>query len=98
MDTSLSAVPSVARPGPSLGAALEARLFFSRALSGWHGLEALVGDRFTALDRQSVCTGSKSLFGAFDGRQLDPQVVGEPLIEFVVVQAGGLIGHVLVGR
>src|SRR5713101_8098307 len=50
-----------------LGAALETRLLFDGALGGWHGLETLVGDRFAALDRQSVGPGSKSLFGAFDG-------------------------------
>ena len=61
-----------------LGAALETRLLFDSALGGWHGLETLVGDRFAALDRQSVGPGSKSLFGAFDGLQLDSQVVGEP--------------------
>ena len=81
-----------------LGAALETRLLFDSALGGWHGLETLVGDRFAALDRQSVGPGSKSLFGAFDGLQLDSQVVGETLIQSVVVQLGRLSGHVLVGR
>jgi hypothetical protein len=81
-----------------LGAALETRLLFGSALGGWYGLESLVGDRFVALDRQSVGPGGKSLFGACDGRQFDSQVVGEALIQFVVVQIGRLIGHVLAGR
>jgi hypothetical protein len=69
-----------------LGAALETRLLFGSALGAWHGLETLVGDRFAALDRQSAGPGRKPLFGAFAGRQFDSQVVGEALIQFVVVQ------------
>jgi hypothetical protein len=84
-------------PFLGLGAVLETGLFSGCALGGWHGLETLVGDRFAALDRQPVCPGGKSLFGAFDGRQLDPEVVGESLRQFVVVQVGRLIGDVLIG-
>ena len=74
-------------------------LFFRCALGRREDLEAFVGDRLPALDREAVCSGGETLLGSLDGGELFAQVISQTLVELVLVEIGCEICRVeLVGR
>src|SRR5260370_4165308 len=97
-DTSASNVRTRVMVATALSAALVARLLFGRALGGRHGLEPFIGDRLPALDREPVRSLRKPFLRALERSQRDSPIVGETLVQFVVVQVRRLVGQVCVGR
>ena len=74
-------------------------LFFGGALCSREDLEALVGNRLAALDREAVRAGCEPCLRAFDRRELLAQVGFEPLVELVLVEVGREVAGVdIVGR
>src|SRR5581483_7125855 len=59
-----------------------------RQLGGRDGLEALVGDRLPALDREAVGARGKTPLRSLDGRELFAEVVAQSLVELVLVEVG----------
>ncbi len=90
IDTLSAAVRAAgARSGsrPRRRSAGGALLLLDRQLGGREGLEALVGDRLAALDRDAVGAGAESHLGALDGGEPPLQVLEPAGVELVLVEA-----------
>ena len=62
------------------------RFLLDRALRGRDGLEALVGDRLAALDREPVRARGEPLLGTLERRELRLEVLRAAGVELVLIE------------
>jgi len=79
-------------------ASLEARLLLRRPLGRGNRFEPLVGNLHTALDGASVRAVEKSRLSALNGGELSSQIIGLSLVEFLFVELGRGIRHLVLAR
>ena len=79
---------------PGAGARLRAFLV-CRQLSGRQRFQTLVGNRPATLDREAVGAGGQTLLGSVDGGEPALQVLGQALVELLLVETGCAIRRVL---
>src|SRR5437660_1755684 len=87
----------------SIARRLAPGLLLDRALRPRHDLQAALGDRLAALDRQAVGAFPHARLRALDRLELLAQALGEPLVDLRLEQAGRRVGgvedlHVFVHR
>jgi hypothetical protein len=73
--------------------ALEARLLFDGALGSGNRFQSLIGKRLSALYGEATCASGKPLLGVLDRGQLGPQIIGLPLVEFLLVETRCGVRH-----
>jgi hypothetical protein len=81
----------------ALASGLPGALFFNGQFGRREDLEALVGDRFTTRDGETVGAGGEPCLGAFDGAEPCLEVVAEAFVELVLVEVGREVRRILVG-
>jgi len=69
-------------------------LLVDRPLGGRQRLEALVGDRLAALDREPVRSGRKAGLGPLEGRKLLAEIVLQAFGELVLLEVGAEVRRV----
>src|SRR5918992_2728326 len=78
----------------STDVALVGALFLRRQLCGRQDLETLVRYRLATLDREAVGPGRQTLLGTLEGGELDTQVVGQALLQLVLIELRGQVPQV----
>ena len=73
--------------------ALEARLLFDGALGCGNRFQPLIGNRLTAFYGEAKCASGKPLLGVLERGQLGPQIIGLPLLEFLLVETRSGVRH-----